>query len=90
MSGVQAALLVDVLRSAAYLHAEGIQASKISLVGHSMGAGLSIVAAPLLKNVGGVMVEAPAVSSYVQEIVNEYIFLFKIMVEAAVVSSYIQ
>lgn len=73
--GVQAALLVDLIRAAAYLRQEGINPSKIFLAGHSMGAGLSLVLAPLLKNVCGVAVAAPAVKQLMEFPLNPSIHL---------------
>eukprot|EP00884_Botryococcus_braunii_P015809 jgi/Botrbrau1/2911/Bobra.0036s0048.1 len=72
---MQAALLVDLIRAAAYLKQEGIKASKIVLAGHSMGAGLSLVLAPLLKNVGGVVVAAPAVKQLMEFPLNPSIHM---------------
>ncbi len=61
---MQAALIVDVLRSAGYLHKNGVDGAKmgpVMLMGHSMGAGISVATAAMLKNVAGVAAEAPAV-----------------------------
>lgn len=61
---MQAALIVDVLRSAGYLHENGVGAARMGsviLMGHSMGAGISVATAAMLKNVVGVASEAPAV-----------------------------
>ena len=61
---MQAALIVDVLRSAGYLHVNGVGAARMGsviLMGHSMGAGISVATAAMLKNVVGVASEAPAV-----------------------------
>lgn len=58
---------MDVLRAAVWadaedgLRAKGARPGPISLLGHSMGSGVSLVVAPYIKNVVGVAVEAPAV-----------------------------
>ncbi len=60
----QAALIVDVLRSAGYLHRNGmpgVQLGDVILMGHSMGGGIAVATAAMLKSVAGVAAEAPAV-----------------------------
>jgi pimeloyl-ACP methyl ester carboxylesterase len=60
----QAALIVDVLRAAGFLRRTGagnLRLGQIMLVGHSMGGGISVLVAGMLKDVVGVAAEAPAV-----------------------------
>ncbi len=55
---------MDVLRSAGYLHQSGlpgVQVGDVILMGHSMGGGIAVATAAMLKSVAGVAAEAPAV-----------------------------
>lgn len=82
---MQAALIVDVLRSASFLFPppgtqlpeslKGLRPGSVSLVGHSMGAGVALVTASFIKEVVGVAVEAPAVKQMSKSPVNPDIYL---------------
>lgn len=74
-SGAQTALLVDLIRAAGYLNERGIMPRSIFLAGHSMGAGLCLVLAPLLRNVRGVTVAAPSVKWLMESPLNPSIHM---------------